>query len=58
MHRDFWNGQTERYNKTYNKRKSIGENNNVLALILPLLLVLLSDGGDRFLIMALIYILS
>lgn len=58
MHKDFWNNGAQ-YNKdnVFKKRKDITSDSDA-AIILPLILILMSDGGDEMLIMALIYILS
>ena len=53
MHRDFWNSKPQK-----EPFSLFGGRDRDSAVILPLLVLLLSDGGDELLILALIYILS
>ncbi|MBQ8503938.1 MAG: hypothetical protein IJ491_06665 [Clostridia bacterium] len=61
MHKDFWSTQNGQSKKSLPPKKRIsdsGFSDPDTAILLPLILLLMSDGGDEILIMALIYILS
>lgn len=51
MHQDFWGRETYSANDTCQ-----GHNNDIL-LLAALIYLLIKDGGDRYLIMALIYVI-
>ncbi len=56
MHRDFWyNGKGESSKTKVSLPENYDRDNT---LLITLLLILMSDGGDEMLIMALLYILS
>lgn len=62
MHKDFWNTQNGYISKSLPPKKRMPDMfsgaDPDAAIILPLILLLMSDGGDEMLIMALLYILS
>lgn len=59
MHKDFWNNQKEYpQQKSFHNKNSGFTKDPDAAVILPVIMLLLSDGGDEMLIMALLYVLS
>ena len=58
MHRDFWYNGCGNGGCSQQKSKPPLNGDRDSALLIALLFILLSDGGDEMLIMALLYILS